>query len=495
MADVQQMFHCFYVQEKDRDFLSFLRHRNNDPELELVEYRMRVHTFGNSPSPAIATFGMRRAVSSVKEVYGEDVCNFVQDDFYVDDGLLSVPNAETAIDTLKRTQTAMMEGGNLRLHKISSNSAEVMQSFPEDDLAENLKDLTLGADVPPLQRSLGIFWDVASDMFTCRVSSEEKPFTKRGVLSTIGSLYDPLGLLAPVIIRGKLFFRKIMNLNLEWDDPLPLELKNEWDQWKLSLKELETLNVSRSYAGGLADKSRKELHVFSDASNDAIASVVYLRTIDAEGHVSLSFVLGKAKVAPSGGHTIPRLELCAAVLGSQILETVLTSLKTEIDNIKLYTDSRIVLGYISNTSRRFHVYVGNRVQQIRSTTKPIQWTHVGTDNNPADEGSRSIRASKIVNSAWLNGPVFLLKNSSVSPPSVEFALVEPHKDKEIRPVVHSAKSAVVNKTTRNSLFVEKFENYSEWSSLVRAISYLTHIAKSFHTPEGTCKGWHSCDRP
>lgn len=93
MADIQQMFHCFYVKEDNRDFLIFLWHKDNDLDKELVEYRMRVHTFGNSPSPAIATYGLRKAASSVEEDFGDDVCDFVSGNVYVDNGLLSLPDA------------------------------------------------------------------------------------------------------------------------------------------------------------------------------------------------------------------------------------------------------------------------------------------------------------------------------------------------------------------------------------------------------------------
>ncbi|XP_033745498.1 uncharacterized protein LOC117331014 [Pecten maximus] len=493
MADVQQMFHCFHVREEDRNFLRFLWGKDNNPDNEIIEYRMRVHTFGNSPSPAIATYGMRRAAHSVKEKYGEDIYNFVLNDFYVDDGLLSLPTTEAAVDTLKRTQAALLEGGNLRLHKISSNSQELMKCFPEEDLAESLKDLSLGSETPPLQRSLGIYWDVASDTFTCRVSSEVKPFTKRGVLSTIGSFYDPLGFFAPVIIRGKMFFRKIISLNVDWDDQLPTEFEKEWEQWKLSIRDLEALHIPRSYAGGLAKMVRRELHVFSDASNDAVAAVVYLRTTDTEGNISLSFVLGKAKLAPSG-HTIPRLELCGAVLASQLVETVAANLKTKIDDVKLYTDSQIVLGYIHNTSRRFYVYVGNRVQQIRKSTQPKQWTYVSTEENPADQGTRSLLASKMNECAWLRGPKFLLESSStlLTSDDRQFSLVNPELDKDIRPVVQVVKSVVSQ--DEMSPLSERFERFSEWKSLLRAISYLTHIAKSFVKPAKTCYGWHPCER-
>lgn len=113
---------------------------------------MTVHDFGNRPSPAVATYGIRRCVSHSDP----DVIDFVSNNFYVDDGLLSCPSEEVAADLMKRTQQALKEGGRLKLHKISSNSNSVLMKFPADDFAKDLKDLDIGKDDLPVQRSLSL---------------------------------------------------------------------------------------------------------------------------------------------------------------------------------------------------------------------------------------------------------------------------------------------------------------------------------------------------
>ena len=163
---------------------------------------MTVHTFGNTSSPAIATFGLRKTAEVGEPEFGSDAKEFVDNDFYVDDGLKSMPNSQQAIDLLQRTQ-AMLATANLRLHKISSNDPKVMNGFPPDDRAADLRDLNLNHVNPPVQRSLGVSWDLKADAFTFTVDIGDKPFTKRGVLSIINSLYDPLGIAAPVLIQGK----------------------------------------------------------------------------------------------------------------------------------------------------------------------------------------------------------------------------------------------------------------------------------------------------
>lgn len=134
--------------------------------------------------------------------YGSDVKQFVEKDFYVDDFLKSLPSSESEICPLKRAQE-MLACSNLGLHRIASNSKEVMEAFPAQDHSNDLRDLDLGTDSLPVQRSLGLLWDLKSDSFTFQINGEEKPLTRRGVLATINSLYDPLGFAALLQFKVK----------------------------------------------------------------------------------------------------------------------------------------------------------------------------------------------------------------------------------------------------------------------------------------------------
>ena len=324
MADIEQMFYSFLVKEDHRDFLRFLWYENNDPEGKIIEYRMKVHIFGNTSSPAVATFGLRKTAQVGEPMFGSDAREFVENDFYVDDGLKSVASSQQAIDLLQRTQ-AMLATGNLRLHKISSNDPHVMNAFPPNDRAADLRDLDLNPDSAPIQRSLGVSWDIKSDSFTFTVTVGDKPFTKRGVLSIINSLYDPLGVAAPVLIRGKSLLRSMTDhlrgRQLEdWDQPLPQELRPTWDEWCKSLIGLQHLKLTRPYTTALNEASRVELHTFCNAAVQGIAAVAYLKITQPDGQTQISFVFGKAKLAPPHATTIPRLELCAAVLAVEITE-------------------------------------------------------------------------------------------------------------------------------------------------------------------------------
>ena len=184
---------------------------------------MRAHVFGNSPSPAIATYGLLKIATASEKQFGADVKEFIERNVYVDDGVASLPTVEDAVGLIKKTQEACKKEGNLRLHKIASNREEVMMAFPTEDLAKNLNGLDFACDDIPVQRSLGLSWLLKSDAFTYQVSTECKPYTKRGVLSVVNSIYDPLGFVAPVTIQGKLFLRNAIAGSSDWDEQKSIE--------------------------------------------------------------------------------------------------------------------------------------------------------------------------------------------------------------------------------------------------------------------------------
>jgi hypothetical protein len=135
---------------------------------------------------------------------------------------------------------------------------------------------------------------------------EEKPFSKRGLLSIINGIYDPIGFVTPVVVSGKILMRETLKGSNNWDDPLPTHLLDKWSNWKNSLKFLEDVHIPRTYApASQLDAVSKELHIYSDASEMAIASIAYLRTVDTMNNIHVGFILGKSKLAPANGHSIP----------------------------------------------------------------------------------------------------------------------------------------------------------------------------------------------
>ena len=149
---------------------------------------------------------------------------------------------------------------------------------------------------------------------------------------------------------------------------------------------------------------------------------------DIDRKPQLGFALGKSKLAPQHGHTIPRLELCAALLSTELATFIQRHLDIPSQSIHYYTDSEVVLGYINNTTRRFYVYVANRVDKILMSSSPSQWYHVPTHLNPADQGTRPLKAQKFNDSTWLIGPKSFLPEQCEQ---FRHDLVDPDLDKEI----------------------------------------------------------------
>ena len=149
-----------------------------------------------------------------------------------------------------------------------------------------------------------------------------------------------------------------------------------------------------------------QLHHFCDASTVGYGQCSYLRLVDLNDKVHCSLVMAKSRVAPVKQVTIPRLELSAAVLSVRISNFLRRELKYKDVEEYFWTDSTVVLGYINSNAKRFHVFVANRIQQIRDYTNPDQWRYVSSETNPADYASRGLKAEKLkANETWFDGPI------------------------------------------------------------------------------------------
>jgi len=157
---------------------------------------------------------------------------------------------------------------------------------------------------------LGLYWHPGKDILTYNIGLAANPdCTKRQVLSDVSRIFDPLGLLAPIVIQFKIIFQKLWLLNLDWDDPLPTKLADNWLKWRADLDALQKFQLPRFVAN---DADNIELHGFSDASTKAYAAVVYSRVTNDDGSISVSLVAAKTRVVPLKQQSFPRLELCAA---------------------------------------------------------------------------------------------------------------------------------------------------------------------------------------
>ncbi|KAG7453482.1 hypothetical protein JOB18_018614 [Solea senegalensis] len=382
----------------------------------------------------------------------------------------SISNPDEAIQLAKEAQELCSMGG-LRLHKFVCNNRSVLDSIPPTEHATEVKAPNLAFNDSTLERALGIHWHIESDTFRFRVCLKDQPATRRGILSTVASLYDPLGFVAPFLLTGKKVLQEMCRHGTSWDDPLPSELQPVWERWKNDLANLEEITIPRCYVPvGFGKVMKKELHHFSDASTYGYGQCSYLRYVNEDEGVHCALVMGKSRVAPIKVTTIPRLELTAAVVSVAASNTLKEELGLADIDEYFWTDSKVVLGYINNEARRFHTFVSNRVQKIHLSTAPQQWRYVSTNNNPADLASRGSNASEILTSRWLSGPHFLWEKEI--PPAVDVVTEVQIGDPEVKRIqtLHTWTSEQVSLSDRLSRF-------STWSRATQAIARLIRRAR------------------
>lgn len=316
MADIEAMFYQVRLPEEDSDLLRFLWWPDGDLKQEPKEYRMCVHLFGATSSPSCASYALRRTAEDGRERATPETVETILNNLYVDDCLSSLPSDEHAVTLAKDVRTLCLSGG-FRLTKWTSNSRALLMSIPEEDRASEVKDLNLDNDRLPMERALGVQWCTQSDTFQLKVDVQEKPCTRRGILSVISSAYDPLGFLAPFILPAKLLLRELCKEKKAWDEEVSEEQTKRWKKWLVGLQRLSSFSVDRCIKpAGFGAVESAQLHHFSDASNNGYGTVSYILLTDKNDQKSISFLMGKSRVALLKQVTVPRMELTAAVIAA-----------------------------------------------------------------------------------------------------------------------------------------------------------------------------------
>ena len=318
----------------------------------------------------------------------------------------------------------------------------------------------------PVERALGVRWDVEGDIFCFKIEVNDKPLTRRGLLSVVSSVYDPLGFAAPVILPAKAILQDLCRKRLEWDDPIPNEEKERWLKWLKDLPKLDRCFKPQNFR----KTASLQLHHFSDASQQGYGAVSYLRSMDDKGTIHCSFVMGKARTAPLKSITIPRLELSAAVLASRLDKIIRREIDLPIHESVFWTDSTCVINYIRSNDKRFHTFVANRVAIIHDGSSPSQWRYVSTEANPADDASRGLAIDSLIKkNRWIRGPDFLWEQESRWPAQPITVREISDDDPEIKRETHTFFTASDAGTNSMNKLLEKF---SSWSRLKKIMAWI-----------------------
>ncbi|CAB4033136.1 uncharacterized protein LOC110985605, partial [Paramuricea clavata] len=348
-----------------------------------IPYRVFLRRRRHVPSvPRCANYGLKAIAENNKQEFGEDVANFVKRDFYVDDGLKSLKSVPEAVSIIHKTKDML--------------SRRLVYNF-SIDRASNLKDLDFNDGPLPVERTLGTQWCIESDSFKLRIILQLKPCTRRGILSTISSIYDPLGFAAPFLLIGRQILQDLCRDQADWDDPVPEEVRQRWEKFRRDLLMLDKLKVPRCVAPT----------GFEECS--------YIRLVNSEQEVHCAFIMGKSRVAPLKHITIPRLELSAALV---------------------------------------------------AVKQGGQWNHVESEDNPADDASRGLKAEQLVeDTRWLNGPAFLWKPDLQLPTQQRWMPAD--DDPEVKKVKSLATATV---ETKCSSMLDRLNYFSCWYRARRAIA-------------------------
>ena len=273
-----------------------------------------------------------------------------------------------------------------------------------------MSSIDLALQEMPIERTLGLSLDYNSDSFVVSANVKTDCSTKREILRETSSVYDPFGFLSPVLLPAKLILQAVCRKSVSWDEQLDQDLVNEWKKWATAFSISNPLSIPRCFNASTITSTAVELHVFADASESAFGAIAYLRFIK-PGGIKIAFVMAKTRVAPIKYVSIPRLQLCAALLAARLASIISKEIRFKIDQTIYWSDSTTVLRWIYSPHYRFHVYVGNRIGEILELSDSHQWRYVRTTQNPADDVSRGVLATEFsTEHRFDTGPPFLYES-------------------------------------------------------------------------------------
>ncbi|GFT13488.1 integrase catalytic domain-containing protein [Trichonephila clavipes] len=398
-TDIEKMFRMINIHPEQTCLQRILWKKGIGEPIKT--YELTTVTYGTVSAPYLAT-------RTLKQLAMDEANNFplaapvLLSDCYMDDILSGSESIEEVIE-LQHQLIEMFKTAGMELHKWCGNLPEITSNLQEYAFLESEET-----------KALGMIWNPKLDCFLFRIEQQRPTsFTKRMVLSTIARIFDPLGLLGPIITWAKIFMQRLWLLELGWSDELPFKEQKEWRRFIDSLKAVNNISIDRCIVIHRAESI--ELHAFSDASEKAYGSSIYLKSISALGEVKVCLVTSKSRVSPLKQISIPRLELCGAVLAAKLMKKVKEALNLQITAVHFWSDSTIVISWIHRESRELKTFVANRVSKIHQLSSRDQWHHIASEQNPADVLSRGLLPEELRDdSLWWHGPELLQSTYSAT---------------------------------------------------------------------------------
>lgn len=458
-ADIEKMYRQILVDPDDRKFqVIWWRDNENKP---MKCYRLRTVTYGLTTAPYLAIKSLHHIAQQNAEMYPLG-SKCLRKNLYVDDAMAGSNSLQEAL-MIQEQLNKILQSAGFKLRKWCANHPALLQGIPQKDKAPQLD---IGNDENCSIKTLGLTWHPKSDEFeiTTTPGSDDTKLTKRKILSEIAQIFDPLGLINPIVVTAKIFFQQLWTLKLHWDAAIPMELHTQWVNFRKGLNSLNIVKLARHV--GTAGAKSVQLHAFCDASEKAYGAVIYVRSVHENGIIRTRLLCAKSRVAPVKSVTLPRLELCGAKLAAELLHKVKIDLSWQ-NKCFLWTDSSIVLGWINSTSTNYQTFVANRVAAIQSKSIPSQWRHVPTKENPADLISRGVQPQKFKEcSLWFYGPIFL------SGPESAWPLLP----KQLETTLEQKKTKCTLTLINNqSNWLNTINHKNSWTRLQRIIAFIVRF--------------------
>ncbi|XP_039300161.1 uncharacterized protein LOC120355624 [Nilaparvata lugens] len=416
-GDLKQMYRQIFVSESCREFQRVLWRFSVDDPVETYEINCVV--FGITSSPYLAL----RTIHELVEREGDnfpDAKARIPTDMFMDDLVTSVPSVSDAKKLCSQAKELFKAGG-FELTKFASNSEELMTSLNDSERSLLSKEFNIENSLA----ILGLEWQPFSDSFRFFVSQGHSIATKRNILSAVARIYDPLGLVAPLTLFLKCLIKELWRIGSDWDEKPPDSIASQWEICQTEFQSLSNLSIPRHL--GVFVGSKITLICFCDASQSGYGAVIYLKSQEKDGSSStVTLLCGKSKVAPSKTLSIPRLELCAALLLVNLLEATLSvlELRCKIVRVVALSDSTVVLHWIRGSPSRWQTFVANRVSKIQNSRIDC-WMHVSGEENPADCLSRGLKPMDLINhETWWTGPHWLTMEENHWPVKFEIEEIE-----------------------------------------------------------------------
>ncbi|XP_043271223.1 uncharacterized protein [Venturia canescens] len=380
-ADLKKMYRQVLVHPDDRDYQRILWRFS--PADGISEFRLNTVTYGQSSSSYLAVKCMRILAEQASEKYRE-AARVILDEMYVDDILTGADDIVGAIE-VQGQLTELLQAGGFKIHKWCTSHPESLNHVASEDREELSKR---AIDANETIRTLGLEWDPNSDLFQFAVGKAEAAKTKRQILSAISKIFDPLGLIGPILTAAKVLMQETWKLEYNWDDTLPFAFVEEWEKLRQNLDAVSRISIPRRVISS-ERPVRLYLQGFCDASERAYGACVYVQVEHAEGALSSRLFCSKSRVAPIKTMSIPRLELSSALLLSRLIINAKNSLNRQVNEIQVWTDSKVALCWIQGDPARWKPFVANRSELWWTGPRWLQEKrpaiHLDSSKEPAEE--------------------------------------------------------------------------------------------------------------